>query len=79
MYAAASLCRLTERCRAEAFPCIEAHDRACLEKLLKGPATQGSPEYLALAAEGYALLGRQPQALAAIADALRGNPAITTC
>jgi protein O-GlcNAc transferase len=54
--------------------CVETRDRSCLEKLLKEPAAQGSPGYLALAAQGYALLGRQQEAATAIADALKQKP-----
>ena len=54
--------------------CVETRDRSCLEKLLKEPAVQGSLGYLALAAQGYALLGRQQEAATAIADALKQKP-----
>jgi tetratricopeptide (TPR) repeat protein len=54
--------------------CVENRDRACLEKLLKAPVGQASPAYLASAAQGYALLGRPQEAVAAIADALKQKP-----
>jgi tetratricopeptide (TPR) repeat protein len=54
--------------------CVETRDRSCLEKLLKEPAAAGSVRYLALAAQGYALLGRQQEAATAIAEALKQKP-----
>jgi tetratricopeptide (TPR) repeat protein len=54
--------------------CVETRDRVCLEKLLKAPAAKRSPAYLALAAQGYAVLGRQQEAAAAIEDALKQKP-----
>ena len=54
--------------------CVETRDRSCLEKLLKEPPAQPSLGYLALAAQGYALLDRQQEAATAIADALKQKP-----
>jgi len=54
--------------------CIETRDRPCLGKLLKEPVARRSPGYLALAAQGYALLGRQQEAVTAIENAVKQKP-----
>lgn len=54
--------------------CIRTHDSSCLQRELKAPPKNPSPEYLAAAAEAYLLLGRNAEAIVAIDNAVKGKP-----
>src|SRR6516164_5907179 len=54
--------------------CLENRDRVCLERELKSPPANASPEYLSAAAEAYLLLGRNAEAITAIEAALKAKP-----
>lgn len=54
--------------------CLENRDKACLTSELKSSPANASPEYLSAAAEAYLLLGRNPEAIAAIAAAVKNRP-----
>ncbi len=59
---------------ARLIRCIHAQDRPCLVKELKGSGEKRAPGYLSAAAEGYLLLGRNPEAIQALQEALRQKP-----
>jgi tetratricopeptide (TPR) repeat protein len=54
--------------------CIENRDKACLTSELKSPPANASPEYLAMAAEAYLLLGRNAEAITSIQAAVKSKP-----
>lgn len=54
--------------------CIGIRDTACLASALKSSPATASPEYHSAAAEAYLLLGRNPEAMASVAAAVKAKP-----
>jgi tetratricopeptide (TPR) repeat protein len=54
--------------------CIGIRDRTCLTSALDSVPNDPAPDYYSAAAEAYLLLGRNQDALAAIAAAVKGKP-----
>lgn len=54
--------------------CVEQKDQACVLASLKDARSDRSPEYLALAARAYMLLGQNQDAMKSIAEAIRLKP-----
>src|SRR5580700_998760 len=51
--------------------CVEQKDMACVVACLKDAPADGSPEYFALAARAYMLLGQNQEAVKSIAQAIQ--------
>src|ERR1700675_5082293 len=54
--------------------CVERSDRACVSALLARGSKESSAEYWAVAARGALLLGKSPDAVAAINRAVEQKP-----
>jgi Putative Zn-dependent protease, contains TPR repeats len=54
--------------------CVEDRDRTCLTQELKSYTGNVSPEYSSVAAEAFLLLGRNADAISAIAAAVKSRP-----